>query len=308
MSLYGNKAITYALEAWWREHGGQWNDPAWQQWMADYRDLSAVKHEEHLSEHDNGGRFGMSKTGYCTRAAGLRWLGCDAAPFSGSTRVTFFIGHALEAVAVASLRAIGIPVDGAQTPVTIDPFMLSYSDGIAEIDGEKVVLSVKTMGYKKSGQERGKWVRRGFPELPFGGVKATQPGWWSQLQAEMHGHGLKRGLVLVVAKDIIKAMEKDPYMGEGGNGSLTFYAEMIDYDERFVTQELLPIWTGVWVDVQRGEVPPPWYFVGSKGGYVPLTPCGDWKTNKEITGTFDPCSYCDVREACEASLTEAKAS
>jgi hypothetical protein len=193
--------------------------------------------------------------------------------------------------------------------------MLSWSDGIVTVNDRHAILSVKTMGYKKSGQQRDKWVRRGFPELPFMGVKAAQPGWWAQIQAEMHGSGLKRGLVVVVAKDIIKAMENDPYMGPEGNGSLTFYTEMIEYDRVFCEQELVPYWGLTWDVVQVGEVPPALYFSGKSGSFEGLVPFNT-KANKEITGSWSPCDFCDMvvackavyeqedmREACEASLT-----
>ena len=102
-----------------------------------------------------------------------------------------------------AFRACGYQVDGAQSAVTIDPMMHSYSDGIIQWNDGPALLSVKTIGYKKSGKQGSKWVRQGFPALPFDGVYAGQPSWWAQAQAEMHGSGIHETLVLAVAKDIV---------------------------------------------------------------------------------------------------------
>lgn len=307
--MYGH-SLSRRLEEWHMEHNGQAGDPEWDTFLADFGSLIAIKSAELSEEHDNGGKFGMSKAGGCTRAAGLKLLGNEGTPFSGSTRVTFFIGHIAECIAIASLRSLGYAVGGTQQPVLLDDLMHSYSDGIiADFEGKETILSVKSAGYKKSGQERRGanriWVRRGFPELPFAGVKASQPGHWVQMQAEMAGAELDQALYLVVAKDIIKAMEEDPYLGDGngeGNGSLTFYSEVVPYDAEFCESALIPTWQAQAAAVASGR-PGDAMFFSKAGKYVKLAASSQsWQPNAEKTGTYNPCNYCDLVAACKSDL------
>jgi hypothetical protein len=307
--MYGH-GLSRQMEEWHKEFNGAAGEPAWDAFLDDFQTLLASKARELSEEHDNDGKFGMSKAGGCTRAAGLKLLGAEGSPFSGSTRVTFFIGHLAECIGIASLRALGYEVGGSQQAVTIGEFMHSYSDGIiADFDGEETILSVKSAAYKKSGQERRGanriWVRRGFPELPFMGVKASQPGHWVQAQAEMFGANINQALYLVVAKDIIKAMEEDPYLGDGdgeGNGSLTFYSELIKYDDQFCQNTLLPVWEQQWADVQAGRPGAPMFY-NKAGEFVRLTASSQsWKPNADKTGTYNPCNYCDFVGACKTDL------
>lgn len=321
--MYGH-GLSRAMEAWHKRYNGDETAPEWRAFLDDFRAGLADKSEELLEAHSNAGRFGMSKAGGCTRAASLKALGHEAEPFSGSTRVTFFIGHMCEVLAISTLRAMGFVIDGTQRPVTIDPFMHSYSDGIIVSAPPEyniapgTILSVKSAGYKKSGKGRGKFVRRGFPELPFEGVRSAQPGWWAQLQSEMHGTSsspdvsLERvagvvpaSLVVVVSKDIIKSMEDDPYLGDGdgkGNGSLTFYAEAIAYDPQFCARELIPVWQDAWDSVEKGIASKP-MFLSKTGGYNRLTAASlDWQPNAGLTESYNPCSYCDLISACQTEL------
>lgn len=285
------------MEAWWAEHGGRHDHPEWIAYVNDFGTLLIDKLVEMSEEHDNAGRFGMSKAGGCTRAAGLKYLGFDSEPLSGSTRATFNIGHILEIKAIATLRAIGYEVSGMQQRITIDPYMASASDGIIVIDGKPHILSVKSMGYKMSGKRYGKggitWTRHGFAAMVANGVRAEQPGHFAQSQAEMHAATIPDTLYLVVAKDMVKAMEADPLMVE--NGSLTFYTEGISYDPSFATSLDL-MWGTQWAAVQGGRPGPAFYYANS-GQWIELDP-NDADGNKAATGTYDPCSYCDLRAAC----------
>lgn len=308
--MYGHP-IARELEAWWRIHGARHDHPDWQSYLADLETLFPVKlaelGAEHVNGDENGKRFGMSKAAGCTRAAALKYLGHESEPFSGSTLVTFHIGHLLECMAIASLRACGYQVDGAQSAVTIDPMMHSYSDGIIQWNDGPALLSVKTIGYKKSGKQGSKWVRQGFPALPFDGVYAGQPSWWAQAQAEMHGSGIHETLVLAVAKDIVKAMDGDPYLGDEGNGSLTWYAQLIQYDPEFCAKQLLPVWQTTWDSVTDGKAGPALVWNPQQGQYKRLVDPGDTKNgwggpNREVTGTFNPCFGCDFAKACVQEL------
>jgi hypothetical protein len=290
--------ITKQLETFWADHGGRHDHPEWIRYVNDFGTLLIDKLVEMSEEHDNEGRFGMSKAGGCTRAVALKYLGHDSAQLTGSTRSTFAIGHMLEVMAIATLRACGYHVTGMQDRVTIDPFMSSASDGIVVIDDLRHVLSVKSMGYKMSGKRYAKggvtWTTHGFAAVAANGFRAEQPGHYAQIQAEMHASGIKRGLMLYVAKDMVKAMEEHPSLIE--SGSLTFYAEAVEYDEAFVVNQLLPVWGYAWDLAQNGIATDPMYYTKA-GVFVSLDP-SDAKGNKEKTGTFDPCSYCDLRHAC----------
>ncbi len=300
-------------EEWWATHGGRHDSPEWQAYLADFADLSRRKIDEQAAEHDNQGRFGMSKAGGCTRAAALRLLGAPEEPLLGSTRVTFWIGHLLEVVGLATLRAIGVPVspsteDGVQWVAKIDPFMLSYSDGIIDYFGKipveqpMTVVSVKSAGYKLSGKLRdGSWKRYGFAQYPMDGVKKTSPGYWAQMQAEMAGTGTRQALLFVVAKDMIKAMEGDPIL-MGENGSLSFYAEMVDRDDSFIERQLKPVWSKAWSSVQEKDPGAPMYLTAA-GEYVCLDAKDRSKdgTNKKLNN-WNPCLYCSLADACETHL------
>jgi hypothetical protein len=299
--------IARQMEAWWQEHGGQHNDPEWIAYQQTLRDLMGRKIDETLAEHDNKGRFGMSNAGGCTRAAALKLLGYESTPRSGSTKATFWIGHMLEVMALATLSRL-YPVtasteDGTQIPATIEPFMHSYSDGVITLDNTtQAIVGVKSMGYKMSGSRyvkgEGKvWTRKGFSELPAFGVKKAQPKHWAQAQAEMHGTGLRSFLYVAVAKDMVMAMAGDPKMQE--SGSLTFYAELIPYDDKFCHGTLERVWSNTWNQVRDGETVTPLLLTtrGDWPVYFQLNP-SDAAANKAASGTFDMCSYCDLRDAC----------
>jgi len=114
----------------------------------------------------------------------------------------------------------------------------------------------------------------------------------------------KQALYLVVAKDIIKNMEEDPYLGEGGNGSLTFYAEVVPYNEDFVYNQLLPTWQEQWEQVQQGRAGKARY-INTAGVYGELKPASTGRQpNAAVTGTFNPCEYCDLVAACKTNLLQ----
>lgn len=308
MNLYGHP-IAKELEAWWKDHAGRHDDPQWKSFIECYRSLCTVKYEELLTEHNNGGRFGMSKAGGCTRAAQLKALGYESDEFSGSTRATFFIGHTVEVMALATLIAVGYHVIDGQMPVAIDPFMLSAQDGAILLDGKRTLLSVKSSSYKKSGKEwRGKngpqWVRRGFPELPFEGVRKSQPSHWAQLQAECYAGGYDQALILYVAKDMVKAMEGDPYMGPNGNGSLTFYAELVPANDAFVLSALKPAWSEAWENVGAGVVGRGLYIHKTENNYVEINPSNAAETKAATGLAWFVCDYCDLRSECTSALLQ----
>lgn len=303
--MYGH-GLAKDMEQWHAQHNGRHDDPEWLDYLKDFEGLVLSKTDELRAEHTNAGKFGMSKAGGCTRASALKRLGHEGTPFSGSSRVTFFIGHLVECLGIATLNALGHKVEGSQLTLTNDLFY-SATDGVMpSFEGQRTLLSVKSAGYKKSGRERRgndwKWVRRGFPELPFTGVLKAQPGHYAQMQAEMYVDGAQQSLYLVVAKDIVKNMEDDPYLGAEGNGSLTFYTELVPYNADFVHNQLLPVWTEQEKAVQAGR-PGPARYLNTGGIYGELKPASTGREpNAAITGTFNPCDYCDLVAACKTEL------
>lgn len=296
--------IAKEMEAFWREHAGKHDDPQWLAYLSAYDVLLRAKMAEMGEEHSNDGRFGMSKAGGCTRAASLKVLGYES-ELSGSTRATFAIGHQVEVMALATMVAIGYKVENVQGRVCIEPTMTSAIDGETVLDGVRTLLSVKSAGYKMSGFNfRAKtWTRYGFAQFPLDGVRGTNIGYWAQAQAEQHAADAPQTLLIVVAKDMIKKMEGDPILQE--NGSLTFYAELITHDEDFCV-DMRGVWERQWESVADGFAGPSLYLAKS-GEYITLRP-GDDKGNEERTGTYSPCNYCDLSDACtvthplEASL------
>lgn len=300
------------MEEWWKHHSSNPNDPEWKQWLTRFTELLAIKNEELMTDHVNildGVRvFGMSKAAGPTRAGALHILGHEPEPFSGSTNFTFWLGHTVEIAALTTLEAIGFPLLDSQAEVKLydgdKPVAQSKSDSIIKIFGEPTIVSCKSAAYKMSGQQKGKFIRRGFPELPFEGVRKSQPGAYAQAQLELLGSGLKQCLMLYVSKDIVKAFENDEYLGDKGNGSLTFYAELIHPEVELQTLALNTLSEQIDYIYNEKKAGPCYYLRSDTMQYVELEranvqPSNIWGgKNKEITGTFNPCGGCQYLKAC----------
>lgn len=305
--MHGHIPITRKLESWWEKHGGQHADASWIEWLDTFNDMLRVKVAELASEHTNLNEegqtvFGMAGIGSCTRKEGLKVLGFTDQTFSGSTRFTFTLGHIVEVMALATLHVSGTKVEGQQGTISIGDYCSSAPDGVVKLLGRPTVVSVKSIGYKMSGRTRKKgggfnWRRQGFAELPFGGVYKTHVDHYMQIQAEMLALGLTQGLMLYVAKDLIKVFENDEYLGEGGNGSLTFYTELVQADES-VQSMIIESLEGRWKDIQDGEAGSPSVYTYNDGEYMPIVQASYDENNiwggpnQAITGTFNPCGGC----------------
>ena len=288
---------------------------------SDFYTLLGTKLDEMTSDHVNEGpkgekRFGMSGAGSCTRKATLKYLGYEGEPIDGATRLTWDLGHILEIIGIATLRGAGYAAGTAgQNPVYIDPFMHSFSDDVlpnlGRHYGKPIIYSSKSISYKMSGQQRGKWVRRGFTELPFEGVRAAQPSAWAQAQAEMHASGIEATIIQYTSKDVVQAFKKDPYVGPEGNGSLVFYTELIEYDPVFCAHELIPVWGQMWDAATDGKAGTAFVYNPTEHRYIRLPKPGDSEAgwggpNQAVTGTFNPCGGpCEVAEACKKELAKA---
>lgn len=264
----------------------------------------------HLNEVDGEKVFGMSKAGGCSRSASLGLLGYEDEDVSGASKLTFFMGHSVECAALATLDIThGLlenqsdvilygDIDGKQLPI-----FKSKSDGLIKILGKPTVVSVKSTAYKMSSRQKGKFLRRGFTELPFAGVLRTNPSAYIQLQLELAGSGVSQGLFLYVSKDIVKAFENDEYVGEKGNGSLAFYVELVKYDPA-VVDKVLSVYQESYKNVKfNKEAGKPLYptnqleFVElEKAEYIPSNIWGG--KNKERTGSFNPCGGCAKLKHC----------
>lgn len=306
--------LTKTLEDWWFQHGLSQDEQftlLLDEYMVVLGEKVAELKQAHINEGEDGARrFGMSGAGSCTRKSGLKLLGHRGEPFSGSTLFTFFLGHLLEPMAIAMLRINGLIVDGAQEPARIDPFMASFSDGIIRAfhgeSTEDAVLSVKTAGFKGSMKRGAKFIRHGFAQLPFDGVRQSNPSWWVQAQAECYALGINQALFVVLAKDQIKAMEGDPYLE-----SLAFYTELVPYDQRFCEDVLLPTWQRQWDAVQAGNAGPAAVFSGVTGQYVNIVApalAGKQRPHPNVNADlglfFNHCEpvYCEFNAVCAQQL------
>lgn len=318
MPLFGHP-IAKQMEDWWKNHADIHDDPQWIEWLSVFKALLDKKFLEWSSEHDNSVNgtklYGMSGSGGCVRKATLKLIGYKPERDSGSSYFTFWLGHAVEIATLATLQMIGYPLLDTQKSLILEteidgevtPLMKSASDGITKIFGVMTPVSVKSAAYKMSGQNKGKWIRRGFAEYPFQGVRESNPSAYTQLQMEMLAGGYKQGLVLITSKDIVKAFENDEYLGKKGNGSLTFYAEIIKPEPEIV-EPTVSKFTESFILSKENKAGPAWYLQKGTYQYVELnkahyTPSNIWGgPNQKLTGSFNPCGGCELRDACAKAL------
>ncbi len=301
--------IARNMEKWWYEHGSKHDDPQWEQWIELFDQMMAIKKAEMLSEHTNKNThgedvFGMAKAAGCTRSSALSLLGYDKEDHSGSTKFTFWLGHALEVAALATLHMAGYPLVDTQGYVSLGEHMASASDGeIVMYPNIPTIVSVKSSAYKMSGKRAGKWIRRGFPEFPFEGIKKAQPSWYVQGNCEAYSKGYKQWLLIAVSKDIMKVFEDDEYLGEKGNGSLAFYAELIQTDEA-IAREAIRVHENQWKHIEEGRAGPAYYINANEMKYIKLNHAevnasNIWGgKNQQLTGTFNPCGGCNFVKVC----------
>jgi len=318
MTLFGHP-IARKMEDWWKQHADKHDDPEWIEYLSVFKTLLDEKFKEWSEEHTNTINgiklYGMSGAGGCVRKATLKLLGYKEERESGSTFFTYWLGHNVEIAALATLHMCGYPLIGTQHKLVletelngkVEPLMASASDGIIKLFGIDTVVSVKSGAYKMSGQVKGRWIRRGFPEYPFSGVREVNQSAYAQLQMEMFAGGYSQGLFLIVSKDIVKAFENDDFLGNKGNGSLTFYAEMIK-PELEVSEPIINAFSNGMLLARQGKASAALYPEKHTYNYVELkkaqyVPSNIWGgSNKELTKTFNPCGGCGLRKACENAL------
>jgi hypothetical protein len=308
--------ITKEIAAWWEAYGSNTSSAEWQLYVKHLSELVGVKCSEISEAHSNKGKSGMSGAGGCTRRPVLKMLGLPEEPHSGDTLVTFHIGHLLESIPIATLRAMGYTVEGTQEPVMVGDYMMSYTDGMITAGPRDDIayplpLSVKTAGYKMAyfSKDAKKIRRNGFAALGFEGVRMGHPTWYAQSQMEMLATGAKETLVVVVAKDIIQAFKDDEFMQ-----SLSFYAELIKADEQ-QQKYISGTWKRTWEiasdpsGIDDVDHVPAYYYVngkfieipepGSKGGEKPRGFSMWAGPNQEAGLPFNVCATCGFRNVCQ---------
>lgn len=297
------------MEKWWKDHGQRHDDPEWLKWIEIYREIVTEKlleqTEEHINQVDGKKLFGMSGAGGCTRDKSLGYLGYKDEP-SGSEMWTFMNGHIIECAALATLTCLMREPVQRQVNVSIGPFM-SKSDAKVNVFGEDMLVSVKSAGYKMSGRRKSgkeyKWTRFGFAELPFEGIVKSHPAYYVQACLEMAATGIRKTMFLVCAKDMVKAFENDDFLGPNGNGSLSFYTEIVQANDQLANMAI-SLWTDQLELAEKGQAGAALYLTKDLE-YVKLNlheynPDDIWGgENKKITGSFNPCGGCSRRKACE---------
>jgi len=313
--------ITAQMNDWWQAYGSNTSSAEWQVYVKNLADLVRVKCGEISEAHGNDGRFGMSGTGGCTRRAVLKLLGYPEQPFTADTLITFHIGHMLESIPIATLRAMGYTVEGTQEPVKAGEMMQSYTDGRITAGPEGLeypcLLSVKSAGFKMSffSKDANKIKRNGFAALPFDGVRNAQSSWYAQSQMEMLATGVKQSLVVVVAKDTIQAFREDEWMKK--SGSICFYAELIEANEK-VQKQLQETWEEAWDFTEPPDGQPlddsyvehiPAKYYHKVQGHVEIPEPGSaggegkrgfsmWGGPNQEIFPFNPCASCNYRKIC----------
>lgn len=299
--MFGNPDITKTLDKFWSDNYSK-QTSKWADFIDAYRFYLDLKLQELSEPHPSRDHvLGMSKAGGCTRRTQITKLAYAVDEnLSGSTASTFFIGHMMEPMVLATLANVGCDIVGTQYSVTIEGVMESEADAAIswpEYNLDDALLSIKTAGYKKSGSRRLKdgsikWERRGFPEFPFDGMLRSQPSHYAQAQAELLGAEKNRTLYVVVAKDMIKSMEGDPYMVD--NGSLTFYTEIINFNADDASS--IAAMAGQTIEgIDTETLGDGWYF-NKQREWVKLNP-RDADHNRRVAN-WDICSYCEVRDVC----------
>lgn len=317
--LYTETSVTRHLTRWCAEHLGKHDSPEYQAYMRHFEAYLQVKRLEQSAPHDNAGRFGMSGAAGCLRANALKRAGVKGKPIDGDSAVTFEIGHLLECMALAVLKASGFNVTRVQETIRLDPAFQSAMDGVLEAGPVHlpypVILSVKTASYKSSSPPRGKnpAKRYGFAQLPLDGIRKAQPSWYVQSQLEMDATGIGHALVVTIAKDMIAAFRGDSVFES--SGSLSWYSELLRADGLTADSVARPHRTAlenIGENMRADEVPPLVFRSetmeggGTAFGWLKLPAPGDVESgwggeNKFATGLFNPCFGCQyggMKEVC----------
>lgn len=297
------------MESFWKENANNPSSQAWKRYLDTYIALQLLKKEELLTEHVNvdeeGNRvYGLSRAAGCVRNSTLGLLDVKGEDFSGSSLFTFWIGHQIETSALATLDGIGYNLNATQKKIELPGLFASASDAEITYLGKPTIVSVKSTGYKMSGKRQGKYIRQGFAALPFEGIKASQSSWYVQGNTEAYLSGYDQWLCIVGAKDIVKAFENDEFLGNTGNGSLSFYTELLRTDEE-IAKKTIEVHKRSYEQYLNGEAGEAYYWNSKEERYITLNkaeyiPSNIWGgKNQQLTGTFNPCGGCDRLKGCE---------
>lgn len=303
------------LEKWWKEYGLKPEREEWIKWVEIYSQMMLEKAKEmstaHEHKNDDGDEvLGMSKSVGCTKAELLKLAQVKEGikEESGSARWTWFLGHSVEIGVLATLACLGYELKTQYEVESKYKTRKSASDAMTTYFGKPALISVKSAGYKMSGGKRNKktnkytFVRRGFASLPFEGIKFSEHSWWVQLQMEMYAAGVDQGIIIVAAKDMVKAYENDEWLNDR-NGSLSFYAQYFKAEPTFAA-ELESKWNSIYKEFKdTGQFGSAMY-LNKYFNWVELVQ-GDYDPdniwggeNQSRTGTFNICGGCVFQPIC----------
>lgn len=306
--MFGHEAVIHHLRDWCAE--GLKQGPGRVVFHGIWQRHFAAKLAEQETEHSNQGLFGMSSAAGCLRANALRRAGVPGTPATGDDRVTWETGHQIEVFALAVLEASGFKLAATQARAVIPGVFSSAADAVLADGPVKLpyplVLSVKSRAYKMGGKGK----RRGFAGLGMDGIYAAEPAAWVQAQLEMQALGLDSALVLVVAKDVVKAYEGDPYLP-----SLAWYAELVSRAEEEALRPVILAHKITLHEEERQEhgtgafspisITPITFWPNGNGVMkaVRLPDPGNVKDvwggeNQKATGRFNPCFSCQYSALC----------
>jgi len=239
---------------------------------ADYTDIGPIGEIGQDREY-----LGMSGAGRCQRQLGLSVTPqVDRKPDSIETKAIFKDGYLFEADTVARLRAGGLEIEDQQQEMVHDEFpeIKGHHDGLIRIEGEWVLLEIKSMrSYPQAKvlgtRGRGKNAinenvvgqRAGGFTLASGVIEETNQPYWAQVQVYLRSLDLRRAAMVCRFKETGQiAVEIIERNDAAADGYLAKLANIMNH-------------------VQEGMVLPADHHPGV-----------DWQ-----------CNYCDYLDVCDGS-------
>lgn len=138
--------------------------------------------------------IGASSIGHaCARAIWYAFKGAERRPLTAKQIRTFSIGRRLEELLKEQIKLLGVPLmDGLKITSCYDEDVTVFKgnvDGILQIEGQHVILEIKTA--KDSS----------FKLFVSRGLRKWRPEYYSQVQAYMGMKNIKTAYVLAINKD-----------------------------------------------------------------------------------------------------------
>ncbi len=132
----------------------------------------------------------------CSRAIWYSYHGAPSKDFSPTTHATFDVGKKLEDLIISYVELAGLQVI---RPHEMNHYLFccdsevpkfqGHADALLVVDGEEVVLEIKTAKNSR------------FQAFKKKGLKSWSPEYYAQIQSYIGMKGLQRGVVLAINKD-----------------------------------------------------------------------------------------------------------